>query len=62
VTAAAARSAELMKKAGKTYEPVIYEGAGHGFMRSGEQPKAKVDDAKAFEEGWKRWLELLKRL
>jgi len=25
-----------MKKAGKTYEPVTYEGAGHGFMRAGE--------------------------
>ena len=27
-----------MKKAGKTYEPVTYEGAGHGFMREGESP------------------------
>jgi carboxymethylenebutenolidase len=62
VTGTVARSTELMKKAGKSYEPVIYEGAGHGFMRSGEQPKAKPDDAKAFAEGWKRWLELLKRV
>ena len=29
-----------MKKAGKTYEPVTYEGAGHGFMRAGEEPDA----------------------
>jgi len=27
-----------MKAAGKTYEPVTYEGAGHGFMRAGETP------------------------
>ena len=27
-----------MKAAGKTYEPVIYDGAGHGFMRAGEDP------------------------
>ena len=27
---------ELMKAAGKKYEPVIYKGAGHGFMREGE--------------------------
>src|SRR5258707_13504735 len=27
-----------MKAAGKTYEPVTYEGAGHGFMRAGEPP------------------------
>src|SRR5262249_7171559 len=32
-----------MKAAGKTYEPVTYEGAGHGFMRAGEAPPP--DDA-----------------
>ncbi len=29
---------ELMKQAGKTYEPVTYEGAGHGFMRAARRP------------------------
>jgi carboxymethylenebutenolidase len=29
---------EAMKKAGKKYDPVIYPGAGHGFMRAGEDP------------------------
>src|SRR5258708_3879081 len=29
---------ELMKKAGKTYEPITYEGAGHGIMRLVETP------------------------
>src|SRR5438552_6202560 len=33
VNATIPKSAELMKKSGKTYEPVTYEGAGHGFMR-----------------------------
>ncbi len=27
-----------MKAAGKTYDPVIYNGAGHGFMRAGDAP------------------------
>jgi carboxymethylenebutenolidase len=27
-----------MKAAGKTYLPVTYDGAGHGFMRAGEDP------------------------
>ena len=27
-----------MKAAGKIYEPVTYDGAGHGFMRAGEDP------------------------
>ena len=30
-----------MKDAGKQYDVVIYPGAGHGFMRAGEEPKAK---------------------
>ncbi|HEV2022661.1 MAG TPA: dienelactone hydrolase family protein [Terriglobales bacterium] len=29
---------EAMKKAGRKYDPVTYEGAGHGFMRAGEDP------------------------
>ncbi|MDP9263835.1 MAG: dienelactone hydrolase family protein [Acidobacteriota bacterium] len=31
-------TAEAMRKAGKKYDPVTYEGAGHGFMRAGEDP------------------------
>lgn len=27
-----------MKAAGKSYDPVNYDGAGHGFMRAGEDP------------------------
>jgi carboxymethylenebutenolidase len=29
---------EAMKAAGKVYEPITYDGAGHGFMRAGEDP------------------------
>ncbi|MGD0446788.1 MAG: dienelactone hydrolase family protein [Edaphobacter sp.] len=29
---------DAMKAAGKKYEPVTYDGAGHGFMRAGEDP------------------------
>ena len=51
-----------MKKSGKTYEPVTYEGAGHGFMRSGEEPNAQEANKKARDESWKRLKELLKNL
>src|SRR5271156_6722650 len=34
-----------MKAAGKTYEPVTYDGAGHGFMRLGEAPAPDATDA-----------------
>lgn len=50
---------KLMKKAGKTFEPMIYEGAGHGFMRSGEDPTGSPANRKACRQAWKRWLNLL---
>src|SRR6266478_2218101 len=36
-----------MKAAGKNYEPVTYDGAGHGFMRAGEAPDASEANKKA---------------
>src|SRR6201984_1783145 len=42
-----------MKAAGKTYDPVTYEGAGHGFMRAGETPDdPNPANKKAREEAW----------
>jgi carboxymethylenebutenolidase len=49
-----------MKKAGKKYEAVIYEGAGHGFMRAGEDPNnTNPANKKAHDEAWERWLKVL---
>jgi carboxymethylenebutenolidase len=56
------KSKDLMKNAGKTFDPVIYEGAGHGFMRAGEEPNANEANKKAKDEAWKRWKELLKKV
>jgi carboxymethylenebutenolidase len=50
-----------MKAAGKIYEPVTYDGAGHGFMRAGEAPDAKDADRKARTNAWKRWKSLMER-
>jgi carboxymethylenebutenolidase len=50
---------EQMKTAGKTYEPVTYDGAGHGFMRSGEAPDTNEANKKARTEAWERWKGLL---
>ena len=38
VTSTVAIATPQMKAAGKVYEPVIYAGAGHGFMRLGVDP------------------------
>ncbi len=48
-----------MKAAGKTFEPVTYDGAGHGFMRAGEAPDATEANKKARDEAWVRWKTLL---
>jgi carboxymethylenebutenolidase len=58
------KTEELMKGAGKKYEPVIYKDAGHGFMRSGEKanPNFREADGKARDEAWVRWKALLKQL
>jgi carboxymethylenebutenolidase len=62
VNATIPKSEELMKAAGKRFEPVVYDGAGHGFMRSGQDPNGGAADKKAREEAWRRWLDLLKRM
>src|SRR2546421_13091891 len=63
VNATIPKSAELMKNAGKTYAPVTYQGAGHGFMRAGEDPSNTNEaNRKAREEAWKRLKDLLKKI
>jgi len=62
VTATVARTTELMKEAKKTYEPVTYEGAGHGFMRAGEAPDASAANKKAHDDAWQRVKELLGKI
>ncbi len=51
---------EAMKAAGKKYEPVTYDGAGHGFMRAGEAPDASPENKKARDEAFKRLTTLFK--
>jgi carboxymethylenebutenolidase len=53
---------KAMKAAGKTYEPVIYDGAGHGFMRAGEDPAGMEANRKARNAAWERWKGLLKKI
>ena len=48
-----------MKAAGKSYDPVTYDGAGHGFMRAGEAPDANDANKKARTDAWARWKSLL---
>ncbi|MBS1799292.1 MAG: dienelactone hydrolase family protein [Acidobacteria bacterium] len=54
---------EGMKAAGKKYDPVTYDGAGHGFMRAGEDPgNTNPANKTARDQAFERLTTLLKAL
>ncbi len=62
---------EAMKAAGKKYEPVTYDGAGHGFMRAGEDPTQPTGNTTAAmaaanktarDQGFTRLVTLIKEM
>jgi carboxymethylenebutenolidase len=62
---------DAMKAAGKKYEPVTYDGAGHGFMRAGEDPTQPTGNTtaemaaankKAREQAFARLVTLIKEM
>jgi carboxymethylenebutenolidase len=59
VNATIAMSEEAMKQNNHAFETVIYEGAGHGFFRAGEEENASAANKKARTEGIKRLKEIL---
>jgi len=63
ITATVPATVTAMKTAGEKYEPVTYDGAGHGFMRAGEDPTITVHGNKtACEQGFSRLITLLKAM
>jgi carboxymethylenebutenolidase len=62
INATIPQSTDQMKAASKTYEPVVYDDAGHGFMRAGEDPAGSAENKAAREKGWARWKEILGKL
>jgi carboxymethylenebutenolidase len=62
INATIPETVEAMKAAGKTYDPVTYDGAGHGFMRAGETPDdANPANKTAREQAWARWKSLMSK-
>lgn len=52
-----------MKAAGKAYTVEIYKGAGHGFMRAGEDPSnTNPANKEAHDRAWATWLQDLKAM
>ena len=56
INATLPQTTEAMKELKKTYDPVTYAGAGHGFMRAGEPnaPEPKAPEAKGDEAADKK--------
>ena len=53
---------ELMKTAGKTFEPVMYDGAGQNNKHASKAPNTKPTDKAARAAAWQRELDILKML
>jgi carboxymethylenebutenolidase len=52
-----------MQQHDKEFEPVIYDKAGHGFMRQGDMtPDTNNADRKARDQAWERWNKILAAL
>ncbi len=62
ITATVPQTITDMRSAGRRFDPVIYDGAGHGFMRSGQAPAAKPADKLAFQQAFQRLTDNLKQL
>ena len=62
ITASIPDTQEKMKAAGKSYEPVVYAGAAHGFMRAGDDPTGNAANMKARNDAFARLTGLLKQL
>lgn len=60
VNASIAATEESMKKFGKFYDYEIYEGAGHAFMRSGEDPNGSEENKAARQASLIRIKQILK--
>lgn len=56
------RTEELMEKQGKTYEYEIYDGAGHAFMRRGDDPEGSPEHQQARDDAWERVEQILSDL
>ncbi len=62
VNATIENTKKIMDANNKTYLPVIYDGAGHGFFRAGEADDASEANKKGRKEGIERLKKLLSEL
>jgi len=61
VNATIPETKEAMAEYGNTYETEIYEGAGHAFMRRGDDPNGDQPNVDARNQSWERLVKLLSK-
>lgn len=61
VNATIDRATAAMKATGKDFEPAIYDGVGHAYMRAALEPEANDANRKADAESWARLIAELKK-
>lgn len=61
ITAGLPATMKAMQAAGKSFDPMTYPGAGHGFMRAGQAPDASAENRHAWQAGFERMLGELER-
>lgn len=59
VNATIEKTAEMMKKAGNTYGYEIYPGAGHAYMRRGDEPESEAANKQARDKSMERVMKIL---
>jgi carboxymethylenebutenolidase len=59
VNATIAPAQAALKKLGRAYEPFVYDGAGHGFLR--QQSGREGANQRATEKAWPRTIQFLKK-
>ena len=61
VNATIEKTENLMAENNKVYEPIIYEGAGHAFMRRGAEASGDTANKTAHDKAWDRLLSMLNK-
>lgn len=54
INATIPETAAMMEEHGKTYDYKIYDGAGHGYMRTGDDPNGSQANVTARNQSWER--------
>ncbi|MDZ7693289.1 MAG: dienelactone hydrolase family protein [Balneolaceae bacterium] len=62
VNSTISQTEKMMEEAGNTYQYEIYDGAGHAFMRSGDDPNGSEANVSARNQSWERLVKLLENI